>query len=122
MPFPVGVTTVVFTVLAGVIGALPTSSYAGPPSPVRVDESIVVTAQRPSVPDEVVAQHIATALHLDPYFYDGHVTVTVKNGIARLEGIVFDDWDLRIALRKARKIPGVKRVVNELEISSNGSD
>ena len=88
----------------------------------RAAESIVVTAKRFAIPDEVVTKQIETALHSEPYFYDGHVTVIVKNGIAHLQGIVFDDWDLRIAMRAARKIPGVRRVVNELEISSNGSD
>ncbi len=48
--------------------------------------------------------------------------MVVKDGIAHLQGIVFDDWDLGIAMRTARKIPGVRRVVNELEIASNGSD
>jgi osmotically-inducible protein OsmY len=81
-------------------------------------ESVVVTAKRRPevVPDEVVTEHVAMALHSDRYFYDGHVTVTVKDSIVYLEGIVFDDGDLRRALQISRKIAGVKRVVNKLEI------
>jgi osmotically-inducible protein OsmY len=52
--------------------------------------------------------------------YDAHVTVTVKNGVVTLHGIVFDDWDLRTALRIARRAPRVKRVVNDLEIKLGG--
>ena len=84
-------------------------------------EPIVVTAKRlpEAVPDEVVKIRVETALHNDPYFYDEHVTVTVKNGIVRLEGIVFDVGDIQDARRIIRKkVPGVKRLVNEMEICS----
>jgi osmotically-inducible protein OsmY len=87
-------------------------------------EAIVVTAKKRSDPvaDEVVTLHVATALHSDPYFYDAHVTVTVSNGVVTLSGIVFDDWDLRDAIRISRRIAGVKRVINELEIHQSGGD
>jgi BON domain len=85
-------------------------------------EPIVVTAKRRIVilPDEVLKEQVETVLHDDPYFYDEHVTVTIRNGVATLQGIVFDDWDLRDAIRLARKVPGVKRVVNDLEIKLGG--
>jgi osmotically-inducible protein OsmY len=35
-------------------------------------------------------------------------------------GIVFDDWDLRTARRIAKRIPGVKRVINDLEMKLGG--
>ena len=87
----------------------------------RLDE-IVVTAKRRSDPvaDEKMKEQVEEALHSDAFFYDGHVTVTAKDGVATLRGIVFDDWDLRRAMRIARKIPGVRRVVNDLEISQGG--
>ena len=44
----------------------------------------------------------------------------MKNGVLTLHGIVFDDWDLRDALRIARKVAGVQRVVNDLEIKLGG--
>jgi osmotically-inducible protein OsmY len=88
-------------------------------------EPIVVTAKPlpEAVPGEVVKTRVQSALHADPCFYDEHVTVTVKNGIVRLQGIVFDVGDIQDARRIIRiKVAGVKRVVNELEICScNGA-
>jgi hypothetical protein len=83
---------------------------------------IVVTAKRrpDPVPDAVLTQKVAMVLHEDAYFYDAHVTVTVRNGVVLLEGIVFDDWDLRQAMRISKKVAGVKRVVNDLEIKLGG--
>jgi osmotically-inducible protein OsmY len=63
---------------------------------------------------------VEAAMHADPYFLDEHVTVTVKNGIVILEGIVSDPWDLLDATRIARKIPGVKSVFNDLDLEENG--
>jgi hypothetical protein len=57
---------------------------------------------------------------IDPFFYDGHVTVTIENGVATLRGIVFDDWDMRQAMRISRRIAGVKRVINDLDIETGG--
>jgi hypothetical protein len=85
-------------------------------------DAIVVTAKRRADPaaDEQLRQQVETALHADPFFYDEHVTITMHNGVATLQGIVFDDWDLRSALRIAKKTPGVKGVVNDLEIKLGG--
>jgi osmotically-inducible protein OsmY len=44
----------------------------------------------------------------------------VQNGVATLHGIVLEDWDLRNAIRISRRIPGVRRVVNDLEIKLGG--
>ena len=70
--------------------------------------------------DRALAETAAAALHRDPYFYDAHVSITVRNGVLTLHGIVFDDWDLRDALRLARHVKGVRRVVNDLEIKLGG--
>jgi osmotically-inducible protein OsmY len=85
-------------------------------------EPIVVTAKRQAdaVADETIRRQVETALQSDPFFYDEHVTVTIRNGVVTLQGMVFDDWDLRNALRIGRKVPGVKRVVNDLEIKLGG--
>jgi osmotically-inducible protein OsmY len=84
----------------------------------RSPETVIVTAKKQPepVPDEVVVERVQMALHSDRYFYDGHVTVTVKNGVAYLQGIVFDESDLRLARLISRRVAGVKRVVNQLEI------
>jgi hypothetical protein len=87
--------------------------------PVSRPDTVLVTAKRrpETVPDEQLKMQAETALHDDPYFYDEHVTVTVKNGVVHLQGIVFDDGDAQAArLIVKRKVAGARRVVNELEI------
>jgi osmotically-inducible protein OsmY len=91
------------------------------PASTRLDE-IVVTAKRRSDPvaDEKTKQQVEEALHSDLFFNDAHVTVTTKNGVVTLEGMIFDEWDLRRAMRISKKVAGVKRVVNDLEIKLGG--
>ena len=104
-----------FTVLAG---------EASPSAPGSLD-TIVVTGERlqESVRDEQLKQQVKTTLHDDPFFYDEHVTVTVSHGIVHLEGIVLDASDIKDVLRIIKKkFPGVKRVVNELEVCREDSD
>ena len=84
----------------------------------------MVTAKRRTDPvaDERMKTEVEKALHSDPFFYDGHVTVMIENGVATLRGIVFDDWDMRQAMRISRRIAGVKRVINDLEEIQTGGD
>ena len=98
-----------------------TLAYADASADRRLNE-VVVTGKRPSDPeaDARLAVQVESALAADLYFNSAHVFVTVSNGIATLHGIVFDDWDLRNAIRLSRRIPGVKRVVNDLEIKLGG--
>jgi BON domain len=93
------------------------ADHAGRPSSDNLDE-IMVTAKRHKdvVPDEVLKVHVQSALHDDRYFPDMHVNVTVKNGVVYLEGVVFDDWDVRNARRIAKRIPGVRRVVSDFYV------
>jgi hypothetical protein len=83
---------------------------------------IVVIGKKsaPEVPDAVLKEQVETTMHTDPYFFDAHVTVTVKDGVVILEGLVFDAWDIVTATRIARKIPGVKRVFNDIELADSG--
>jgi osmotically-inducible protein OsmY len=80
--------------------------------------TIVVTGQRPV--DSEMQQRVEAAMRSDPFFFDGHVTVTVRDGVVTLQGMVFDEWDLRMAKRIAARIPGVKHVTNDLEIEQGG--
>jgi osmotically-inducible protein OsmY len=81
-------------------------------------DPIVVTAKKRQdrVADEVLTKNVQVALHSNPYFNDEHVTVTIKNGVVTLQGIVFDDWDVRTAIRIARKITGVRRVITDFYV------
>jgi osmotically-inducible protein OsmY len=87
----------------------------------RLDE-VVVRGKRQTDPaaDARLQRQVEAALTADPYFLSEHVSVTIRNGIATLHGIVFDDWDLRNAMRISGRIPGVRRVVNDLEIKLGG--
>jgi hypothetical protein len=99
-----------------------TPAYAADtaPAPRSNLNSVVVTGKRLSVPDLELQDQVESAMRSNPYFPDEHVTVTIKDGVVTLHGFIYDEWDLRVAMRIARKIPGVKRVVNDMEIVLGG--
>ena len=70
--------------------------------------------------DEELEKRVRAALHADPYFYDGHVTVSVEQGAVVLRGFVFSDWDLRNAIRISGKAAGDRRVIDNLSIKQSG--
>lgn len=72
------------------------------------------------VPDEELTRRVEVALQSDKYLYLDHVTIRVINGVVHLEGSVSEDCDLIDVLRYARRVPGVKRIVNELDLDSPG--
>jgi hyperosmotically inducible periplasmic protein len=78
---------------------------------------IVVTAQ--AIKDDAVTQQVETALRLDPVVDDRHVTVTTRNGVVTLHGFVQEAWDLMALRRVAKRQPGVRRIVNEVELVLN---
>ena len=78
-------------------------------------EEVVVRGAREAADEQITAQ-VQTALANDPWIYAEHVTVTTENGIVRVEGITSDPWEMRRILREARKTPGVRRVLNQLEM------
>jgi osmotically-inducible protein OsmY len=83
-------------------------------------EEVVITASKKA--DEQVTQQVQKVLTNDPWIFGDHITVTTENGVVRLEGIVGDTGELFRILRLCRKIPGAKRVVNQLEIMHNDPD
>ncbi len=107
-----------------VAAGLQTAVAAAPPPPRDSLGTIVVTGKKLSDPvaDAALTRRVEAALQADPYFYSDHVSVETVNGIVHLRGFVYDDWDLRIASRLARRSAAGRRVVVELEIVSNGSD
>jgi osmotically-inducible protein OsmY len=70
--------------------------------------------------DEALRQRVALALQEAPYFYDGHVNVSIEKGDVVLRGLVFSDWDLRDAIRIATKAADGRRVVDDLSIVQGG--
>ena len=70
--------------------------------------------------DADLKDRVQLALHADPYFYDGHVVVSVQHGVVHLKGLVFSDWDLRDAMRIATKASGDRPVINNLTLIVGG--
>jgi osmotically-inducible protein OsmY len=58
-------------------------------------------------------------LRADRYLDDEHIDVSVENGVVTLRGLVFDDWDLRSAMRIARKAAGGRLVIDNLSIEGS---
>jgi|HubBroStandDraft_2_1064218.scaffolds.fasta_scaffold1014450_1 hypothetical protein len=88
--------------------------------PILSLKEIVVEATKvpESEADAAINKKVESAMASDRYFYDYHVSAMTRNGVVVLRGLVFDDWDMRIALRLSKRVPGVKRVVNELTIGA----
>jgi osmotically-inducible protein OsmY len=83
--------------------------------------AFAANAARPlSVEDEAVRQRVVLSLQEAPYFYDGHVDVSVERGAVVLRGFVFSDWDLRDALRISARAAGGRRVIDNLSIVQGG--
>jgi osmotically-inducible protein OsmY len=72
------------------------------------------------IADEKLRMRVQDALHSDPYFYDEHVTVSIKDGAVVLHGFVSSAWDLRDAIRIASKAAGDRRVIDNLSIELGG--
>lgn len=70
-----------------------------------------------SIADEKLAKRVKDALHADRYFYDEHVTASVESGAVVLRGFVNSGWDIRDAVRIARKAAGDSRVIDDLSIN-----
>jgi len=100
-------------VRAGAPAPDPDRTAEGRPLP-----TIVVTAQR--LADEQLRMQVERALRDHHTLMSDHLDVSIKDGIVTLTGMVFDEWDMRIARRAAKRVPGVKRVVNDMEIEQGG--
>jgi hypothetical protein len=80
-------------------------------------QEITVTARKVSETDAEVTQQVETALHSDRYIFSEHVTIKSKNGVVTLSGIAVDYWDVIAMKRLVRRMPGVKKVVDNIDIS-----
>jgi osmotically-inducible protein OsmY len=98
-------------------------------SPVEAQTTLSNTISRsstaaPTSPDadsnETLARQVRAALRADRYLDDEHIYVSVENGVVTLRGLVFDDWDLRSAIRIARKAAGDRLVIDNLSIEQGG--
>jgi osmotically-inducible protein OsmY len=93
---------------------------AAPASSGSVSIAAPTTQGADRLTDEELKKRVKAALHNDPYFYDEHVTVSVEKGVVVLRGFVFSDWDLRDAIRIAKKAAGDRQVIDNLTIKLGG--
>jgi len=70
--------------------------------------------------NQKLRKQVAAALHADPYLDDEHINISAERGVVVLSGLVFDDWDLRAALRTAREAAGHRPVIDRLSIEEGG--
>ncbi len=72
--------------------------------------------------DTETAERVQAALDADNLLYAKHIRVRADNGVVRLSGFVWDPPDLNEAQSIAEQVPGVSKVVNDLELQRNGVD
>ena len=83
-------------------------------------DPIVVRAHAIHPSDETVTQQVQTALRENPYLFSEHITVSTKNGVVTLGGVALDAWDLSTMKRLVRRMKGVRRVVDEIDLQLGG--
>jgi osmotically-inducible protein OsmY len=66
--------------------------------------------------DEATTDRITLALDEEPVYFFRHVDVDVQNGVATLSGYVWTTDALYVAQQITRRVPGVTRVVNRMEL------
>lgn len=72
--------------------------------------------------DKETAERVETALSADKGLYAKHIFVSADNGVVRLTGYVWETSDFETAVLIAEGVPGVTRVVNDLELNRNGNE
>jgi len=69
-------------------------------------------------PDRWIQAEIEEALFLDTWIDADRIMVTVEDGVATLLGTLPSRKEMGDALRRARRVPGVRRVRNHLEVEA----
>ena len=72
--------------------------------------------------DKVMAERVEAALNADRSLFAKHITAHADNGVVRLTGYVWESSDFEEAVFIAGGVPGVTRVVNDLELNRNGNE
>ena len=72
--------------------------------------------------DKVMSERVEAALNADKSLFAKHITAHADNGVVRLTGYVWEPTDFDEANYIASNVPGVTKVVNDLELNRNGND
>ena len=71
--------------------------------------------------DDALAARVYATLNEDPIDFYRHVDVSADAGIVYLSGYVWDTDSMYHAKQIARSVPGVQRVINQLELERDGN-
>jgi len=71
--------------------------------------------------DKAISDRVINALSADSVLFARHISVWADGGVVHLTGYVWDDSDLNHAKRIAGSVPGVTRVVDEIDLEREGS-
>ena len=72
--------------------------------------------------DKAMAERVEAALNADRSLFAKHITAHADNGVVRLTGYVWEAGDFQEATFIASNVPGVTKVVNDLELNRNGDE
>jgi osmotically-inducible protein OsmY len=72
--------------------------------------------------DNAMADRVEAALNADKSLFAKHISAHVDNGVVRLTGYVWEAGDFEEATYVASNVPGVTKVVNDLELNRNGDE
>ncbi|HET9389461.1 MAG TPA: BON domain-containing protein [Steroidobacteraceae bacterium] len=72
--------------------------------------------------DRDITDRVQAALNADKGLYAQHISVNANSGIVHLSGYVWTQPDLEEAQRIAGLVPGVTKVVNDMELERGGID
>jgi len=81
-------------------------------------QAVCLAKNPPVVNDDTITDQVRIKLADDPVVKGGALTVVVKQGVVTLSGAVELDKQKEKAEKVARKVKGVKQVVNNLEIKT----
>ena len=71
--------------------------------------------------DQATAQRIYASLNADPTYFFRHVDVRVDDGVAELTGYIWSTQAIYRAEQLAAGVPGVRHVVNDMELEREGA-
>ena len=82
-------------------------------------QSVCLAKDPPPVNDDTITDQVRIKLASDPVVKGGALTVDVKQGVVTLSGAVEQDKQKDKAEKLAKKVKGVKQVVNNLDIKTH---
>ena len=81
-------------------------------------QTFCLAKEPPKVTDDTITDQVRIKLADDPVVKGGALIVDVKNGVVTLSGPVELDKQKEKAEKVAKKVRGVKQVVNHIEIKT----